>query len=152
MPAVKALLVHHATGSEALRSEIGWGLLSHSLGDLALCDDHEAHFVYQRDMPMTGAVRLLSAGARRLTGNVDIKATFSFYCDVDPEYAERLENADFPIEHRGLRAVARNLSGVRCLDGEDCGEVFFDVSSAETYGRFGALLTAEIVSVQPALP
>ncbi len=64
-------------------------------------------------------------------------------CDVCGGRAERFENADFPIEHRGLGAVARNLSGVRCLDGEDCGEVFFDAASAETYGRAGDELVIE---------
>ena len=64
-------------------------------------------------------------------------------CDICAGRAQRFENADFPIEHRGLRAVARNLSGVRCLDSEDCGEVFFDFTSAETYGRVGDELVME---------
>jgi len=99
-PAVKALLVHHAVGDEALRSEIGWGLLSHGLGDLVLCDDYEAHIVYQRQMPMTGAVRLYLPVPDGLTGNVEIKATFCFYCDIDPEDAINYTRGGLDIQFR----------------------------------------------------
>lgn len=99
-PAVKALLVHHAAGDEALRSEIGWGLVSHGLGDLVLCDDYEAHIVYQRQMPTTGAVRLYLPVPDGLTGNVEIKATFSFYCEVDPEDAINYTRGGLDIQFR----------------------------------------------------
>ena len=99
-PAVKALLVHHATGDETLRTEIGWGLVSHGLGDLVLCDDYEAHIVYQRQMPTTGAVRLYLPIPDGLTGNVEIKATFSFYCEVDPEDAINYTRGGLDIQFR----------------------------------------------------
>jgi hypothetical protein len=99
-PAVKALLVHNAAGTEALRTEIGWGLVSHGLGDLVLCDDYEAHIVYQRQMPTTGAVRLYLPIPDGLTGNVEIKATFSFYCDVDPEDAINYTRGGLDIQFR----------------------------------------------------
>ncbi len=99
-PAVKALLVHQATGDEMLRTEIGWGLLSHGLGDIILCDDYEAHIVYQRLMPTTGAVRLYLPVPDGLTGNVEIKATFSFYCEVDPEDAINYTRGGLDIQFR----------------------------------------------------
>ena len=99
-PAVKALLVHHAAGDLANRTETGWGLLSHGLGDLVLCDDYEAHIVYQRQMPTTGAVRLYLPIPPDLTGNVEIKATFSFYCDVDPEDAINYTRGGLEIQFR----------------------------------------------------
>ncbi|MEA1649856.1 S8 family peptidase [Nitrospirillum sp. BR 11164] len=99
-PAIKALLVHHAAGDLAKRPEIGWGLLSHGLGDLVLCDDYEAHIVYQRQMPTTGAVRLYLPIPPGLTGNVEIKATFSFYCDVDPEDAINYTRGGLDIQFR----------------------------------------------------
>ncbi len=99
-PAVKALLVHHAAGDLASRTETGWGLLSHDLGDLVLCDDYEAHIVYQRLMPTTGAVRLYLPIPPGLTGNVEIKATFSFYCDVDPEDAINYTRGGLEIQFR----------------------------------------------------
>jgi HTH-type transcriptional regulator/antitoxin MqsA len=58
-------------------------------------------------------------------------------CDICGGRAERFENTDFPIEHRGLKAIARNLSGIRCLEKEDCGEIAFDAASAEVYGKVG---------------
>ncbi|MBB6125395.1 S8 family peptidase [Sphingobium subterraneum] len=99
-PAVKALLVHQAAGDEMLRTEIGWGLVSHGLGDLILCDDYEAHIVYQRQMPTTGAVRLYLPVPDGLTGNVEIKATFSFYCEVDPEDAINYTRGGLDIQFR----------------------------------------------------
>lgn len=99
-PAVKALLVHHAAGDPERRSEIGWGLLSHGLGDLVLCDDFEAHIVYQRHMPNTGAVRLYIPVPPGITGDVEIKATFSFYCDVDPEDAINYTRGGLDIQFR----------------------------------------------------
>ncbi|MER8802239.1 S8 family peptidase [Mesorhizobium sp. M0998] len=99
-PAVKALLVHHAAGDESLRTEIGWGLVSHRLGDLVLCDDYEAHIVYQRQMPTTGAVRLYLPIPDGLIGNVEIKATFSFYCEVDPEDAINYTRGGLDIQFR----------------------------------------------------
>lgn len=99
-PAVKALLVHHAAGDDVHRIENGWGFLSHGLGDLVLCDDYEAHIVYQRQMPITGAVRLYLPIPDGLTGNVEIKATFCFYCDVDPEDAINYTRAGLDIQFR----------------------------------------------------
>ena len=99
-PTVKALLVHHAAGNEAPRTEIGWGLVSHGLGDLVLCDDYEAHIVYQRQMPATGAVRLYLPVPTGLTGDVEIRATFSFYCEVDPEDAINYTRGGLDIQFR----------------------------------------------------
>lgn len=99
-PAIKALLVHHATGEDTTRMENGWGFVSHGLGDLVLCDDYEAHIVYQRPMPPTGAVRLYLPIPDNLKGNVEIKATFCFYCEVDPEDAINYTRAGLDIQFR----------------------------------------------------
>ena len=99
-PAVKALLVHHAKGDEDDRTDTGWGFVSHGLGDLVLCGDHEAHIVYQRQMPTTGAVRLYLPVPNGLTGNVEIKATFCFFCEVDPEDAINYTRAGLDIQFR----------------------------------------------------
>ena len=99
-PAVKALLIHHAASNETTRIETGWGFLSHGLGDLVLCDDYEAHILYQRAMPVTGAVRLYLPVPDGLSGMVEIKATFSFYCEVDPEDAINYTRAGLEIQFR----------------------------------------------------
>lgn len=106
-PTIKALLVHHAQGDESERADIGWGLVSHGIGDLVLCDDHEAHIVYQRQMPTTGAVRLFLPIPDGLTGNVEIKATFCFYCQVDPEDAINYTRAGLEIQFRPDTTVVR---------------------------------------------
>lgn len=99
-PTVKALLVHHADAVKEERSEVGWGLVSHALGDIVLCDDYEAHVVYQRAMPTTGSVRLYLPVPPELTGMVEIKATFCFYCEVDPEDAINYTRAGLDIQFR----------------------------------------------------
>lgn len=99
-PAIKALLVHHANGDELGRIENGWGFVSHGLGDLVLCDDYEAHILYQRLMPTSGAVRLYLPIPANLAGMVEIKATFSFYCEVDPEDAINYTRGGLDIQFR----------------------------------------------------
>lgn len=99
-PAVKALLVHQADLGDHHKHEAGWGMLSHGLGDLVLCNDYEAHIVYQRQMPLTGSVRLYLPVPDGLTGFVDIKATFSFFCDVDPEDAINYTRGGLDIQFR----------------------------------------------------
>ncbi|WP_156361415.1 S8 family peptidase [Sphingomonas sp. Leaf67] len=99
-PTVKALLVHAADPGTQNRSEVGWGLVPHELGDLVLCGDGEAHIVYQRQMPETGAVRFFLPIPAGLPGMVEIKATFCFYCDVDPEDALNYTRAGLDVQFR----------------------------------------------------
>lgn len=99
-PTVKALLVHAADPASEERHEVGWGAVSHQLGDLVLCGDYEAHVVYQRQMPETGAVRFFLPLPPDLKGNVEIKATFCFYCDVDPEDAINYTRAGLEVQFR----------------------------------------------------
>jgi hypothetical protein len=99
-PTVKALLVHAANPAKEARSEVGWGLVSHELADLVLCDDHEAHVVYQRQMPETGAVRFYLPVPPGLKGTVEIKATFCFFCSIDPEDAISYTRAGLDVQFR----------------------------------------------------
>lgn len=100
-PTIKALLVHHASNpSNHSRNEIGWGMLSHHLGDLVLCQDGEAHIIYQRQMPLTGAVRMYLPVPEGLPGNVDIDATFCFYSDIDPEDSLNYTRGGLEIQFR----------------------------------------------------
>ena len=100
-PTIKALMVHQAANPESHpRPEVGWGLLSHHLGDLVLCQDGEAHVIYQRQMPLTGAVRMYLPVPDGLTGNVDITATFCFYSDIDPEDAFNYTRGGLEIQFR----------------------------------------------------
>jgi len=99
-PTIKALMVHQAQSNEQDKCETGWGRLSHELDDLVLCPDGEAHVVYQRAMPETGTVRLLLPIPPGLPGTFEIKATFSFYCDIDPEDAMNYTKAGLDIQFR----------------------------------------------------
>lgn len=99
-PTVKALLVHAAHPAAESRTEVGWGLVPHEIGDLVLCGDGEAHVVYQRQMPDTGAVRFFLPVPPGLQGMVEVKATFCFYCETDPEDALNYTRAGLDIQFR----------------------------------------------------
>ncbi|TPI50235.1 S8 family peptidase [Mesorhizobium sp. B2-9-1] len=99
-PTMKALLVHQANSGDHLRGEVGWGRVSHELNDLITCGDGEAHIVYQRQMPITGAVRLYLPVPPGLTGNVEIKATFCLFCDVDPEDSINYTRGGLEVQFR----------------------------------------------------
>jgi hypothetical protein len=99
-PTIKALLVHHSNPGEHSRAEVGWGRLSHDLADLVLCSDQEAHIIYQRQMPLTGAVRLYLPVPPDLRGDVTIRATFCFFCPVDPEDSLNYTRAGLDIQFR----------------------------------------------------
>jgi hypothetical protein len=99
-PTVKGLLIHHASTGSNDRTEVGWGRVSHEISDLVTCADGEAHIVYQRQMPTSGAVRLYLPVPAGLSGNVDIKATFCFFCEVDPEDSINYTRGGLEIQFR----------------------------------------------------
>ena len=99
-PTIKGLLIHQAHAGNNDREEVGWGRVSHELSDLITCADGEAHIVYQRQMPTSGAVRLFLPIPQGLSGNVEIKATFCFFCDVDPEDSINYTRGGLEIQFR----------------------------------------------------
>lgn len=99
-PTIKALLIHHAEIGSHSKHEVGWGRLSHLLGDIVMCADGEARIIYQRQMPTTGSVRLYLPVPSGMQGNVEIKATFSLFCDVDPEDSINYTRAGLDIQFR----------------------------------------------------
>nr|WP_316629694.1 S8 family peptidase [uncultured Brevundimonas sp.] len=99
-PTIKALLVHNAEGGEHSKDEVGWGCLPHGVGDLVLCADGEAHVIYQRQMPLQGAVRLEVPLPSDVKGRIEFKATFCIYSDVDPEDALNYTRAGLEIAFR----------------------------------------------------
>ncbi|MCC0808820.1 S8 family peptidase [Methylobacterium sp. W2] len=99
-PTIKALLVHHADLETHEKHHVGWGRLSHLLGDIVVCNDGEARIIYQRQMPTSGSVRLYLPVPSDIRGDVEIKATFSLFCDVDPEDSINYTRAGLDIQFR----------------------------------------------------
>ena len=99
-PTIKALLVHHTETGTPGKEEVGWGRLSHLLGDIVICNDGEARIIYQRQMPTTGSVRLYLPIPSGMRGDVEIKATFSLFCEVDPEDSINYTRAGLDIQFR----------------------------------------------------
>lgn len=99
-PTIKALLIHQASANDNDSLEVGWGRVSHNISDLITCNDGEAHIIYQMKMPETGAVRLFLPVPNGLSGNLEIKATFCFFCDVDPEDTINYTRGGLEIQFR----------------------------------------------------
>lgn len=76
------------------------GRVSHNISDLVTCKDGEAHIIYQMKMPESGAVRLHLPVPDGLSGDLEIKATFCFFCDVDPEDAINYTRGGLEIQFR----------------------------------------------------
>ena len=99
-PTIKALLIHQASTDGNAPLEVGWGRVSHNISDLVTCKDGEAHIIYQMKMPESGAVRLHLPVPDGLSGDLEIKATFCFFCDVDPEDAINYTRGGLEIQFR----------------------------------------------------
>lgn len=99
-PTVKALLAHRADAGEHARTDVGWGRLSSDLDHVVGCEDGEAHILYQRMLPTRQAVRLPIPIPKGMHGDVEIKATFCFFSDIDPEDALNYTRGGLEIQFR----------------------------------------------------
>ena len=132
-PTLKALLIHQAHPESHPATEVGWGRLAHDVPDLITCDGNEAHIIYQRLMPTTGSVRMYLPVPQALPGNIEIKATFCLYCDIDPEDALNYTRGGLEIQfrpHMG-RFGTYEKAGVRVTSTVPTAEAFF--SAKELY-------------------
>lgn len=99
-PTIKALMIHQADAGDHPREEVGWGCLSHGVGDLVLCEDGDAHIIYQRSMPAQGSVRMEIPVPVDVNGLMELKATFCLFAEVDPEDALNYTRAGLEVAFR----------------------------------------------------
>ena len=87
-PAIKALLVHHADAGSHHRHDVGWGRLPSDLDRLVVCDNGEAHIVYQGFLLPSQWMRFpVPEPQGGFSARVTLRATFCFFTGVDPEDA-----------------------------------------------------------------
>jgi hypothetical protein len=85
--AIRALLLHRASGADDAGVDVGWGQFETSPDRLITCDDDEALVVFQGTLPPGKHLRApIPVPDDPLTGNVIITATLVIAPDVDPEY------------------------------------------------------------------
>jgi hypothetical protein len=138
-PTMKALLIHQAQPGAHPAHEVGWGRLAHDIPDLIICQGNEAHIIYQRLMPTTGSVRMYLPVPEGIPGNIEIKATFCFFCDIDPEDALNYTRGGLEIQFRPNmeRFSTYEKSGVQVTSTVPSSETFFSAKDlyAPEYSR-----------------
>ena len=103
--AIKALLIHSTDPGTHLRDEYGWGLLPVGLKDLVICPDGCVRIVYQDEITASRYRRIhLPLPQERLTGRVNITATFCFATPVDPEHAGNYTKSGLSVVFRPNRS------------------------------------------------
>lgn len=98
-PTLKALLVHSATPDDN-RELHGWGFVNHAVEDLVLCNDGEAHVIYQRKVVSGQTVRFRIPAPNGLRGTVAIRATLCFFSEVDPQDAINYTRSGLTVTFR----------------------------------------------------
>jgi hypothetical protein len=100
-PAVKALLVHHADAGGHHRHEVGWGRLPHELEDFVVCQEGEAHIVYQGNLSPSQWMRFpVPEPLGGFATPVSLRATFCYFTTVDPEDSLNYTRAGLGIVFR----------------------------------------------------
>ncbi|WP_221797863.1 S8 family peptidase [Oceanobacter mangrovi] len=99
--AIKALLIHAADDNDQETVDVGWGKVPEDLMEIISCPDGVARIVYQGELKpgkyLRAALPLPDGG---LTGNVTVKATFTFACNTDPQDSASYTRAGLEITFR----------------------------------------------------
>jgi len=99
--AIKALMVHRADSRPDKKIEVGHGRLPSELDDIVICSDSEAHIVFQGMLPPRQYMRFpIPIPSETISGMVEIKATFTFMADVDPQDALNYTRSGLEVRMR----------------------------------------------------
>ncbi len=99
--AIKALLVHSTDDGGHSREEVGWGRLPNNLDDLVVCAEGCVRVVYQDTIFAASPRRIpIPMPHGRLTGKVNITATFCFATPVDPEHSGNYTKSGLSVVFR----------------------------------------------------
>ncbi|MBB1644566.1 S8 family peptidase [Sphingobacterium sp. UME9] len=113
--AIRTLLVHSAEQADLPKFEVGWGRVSRSLDEIAVCDDHVMRVVFQGTISGSKFVRApipLPPGS--LDGMVTIKATLCYATTVDPHHPNNYTRSGLEVTFRPNKDVKRKVK-----DGEN---------------------------------
>ncbi len=98
----RALLLHACEfETHHARDQVGWGRVCTDVNKLISCDEHSARSIYQGKLAPGKFLRApLPLPAEALTGNVLIRATFCYACEVDPQDACSYTKAGLVVTFR----------------------------------------------------
>jgi hypothetical protein len=85
--ALKALVVHASEEHATLdRKYVGWGRIPDDIDSYVVCPDGTARVLYQGELTPSQYIRAqIPLPNKALTGNVTLRATFTFATDTDPQ-------------------------------------------------------------------
>jgi hypothetical protein len=99
--AIKALLINRCSVSELPQTEVGWGKIAESFGDLITCEDSDAHIVYQGEIAPGSWIRApIPVPDEEMEGMVDIRATFCFASATDPQDPVNYTRSGLEVRYR----------------------------------------------------
>lgn len=99
--AVKALLIHGAEQEKYDREAVGWGCLYGDPERLIVCPDGMARVVYQDQITASKYRRIrIPVPSSLSSGMVNIRATFCFSTEVDPEHAGNYTRSGLEVRFR----------------------------------------------------
>jgi hypothetical protein len=85
--ALRALLIHSASGNIEGRAQHGWGCLPEDLDSYVVCGDGVARIVYQGEVGPGEWMRVrVPIPSEGLSGRVRIRATFCYACKTEAEH------------------------------------------------------------------
>lgn len=99
--ALKALMIHHSNAGNHDRREVGWGRIPNDLHSMVICEDGEAHIVFQGELGPSQWMRVqIPVPGDGLRGIVSLLATFCFATPVDPQDALNYTQAGLEVVFR----------------------------------------------------
>lgn len=98
--ALRALMIHRADGQRGASTEHGWGRFLADPQRLVTCDDDEALFIYQGDLPVGVHLRAPVPLPGRLSGLVTISGTLVIAPEVDPNFASAYTRSGLEVVFR----------------------------------------------------
>lgn len=103
--ALKALLIHHSEDGGHDQREVGWGRIPSDIEDLVLCPDGVAHILYQGELEPGRYLRArIPLPATGLSGTVNIRATFCYATETDPQDPLNYTRAGLEVAFRPNKA------------------------------------------------
>jgi len=98
---LKALLINRSHRNEQPLTETGWGRIEEDVESLITCADNEAVIIYQGELdPGNYWAAEIPWPDGEIKGNVEIRATFCFACQTDPEHPVHYTRAGLEVVFR----------------------------------------------------
>ena len=98
---IKALLIHRCCIDRHRKIDVGWGRVPHELDELILCSNKDVTVIYQGELEPSKYIRAEIPMPRNgLNGMVELKATFCYATDIDPQDPSNYTRSGLEVRFR----------------------------------------------------